>query len=357
MWPTVTWSCPARAWVSRRSKYGSSSAARSTSCSPAAPTQPASHSAARSACGGAEPPGAGPDDHLGPRPPELRDGGGGRVRPQQAAGGGHPALVGVECGRHAGVERIRRGEVDATGDGKREQHRASGCGADAGQPRQLVAGHQVEQRGRGDEGRAGELVRVELGDVGPPRLDDDGGPVGGRAGEVGGGDREQIGVPVVHDPVLRPRQERRQPSAHRPGAAGEVVDHPAAGCRELPPDVLDEVAGAGGGVGRLAEVEPSGADPDLPRPSSRRPCQDAGRARTWWSTTGRATRAARARPGATAAAARRRRARLEALRRAQPGRRAGRAARAVSRRRRDRGPPAHPRPRPRRPAGRGPAPR
>ena len=44
------------------------------------------------------------------------------------------------------------------------------------------------------------------GDVRQPRLDDDRGPVGGRAGRVGGGDLQQVGVAVVHDPVLRPRQ-------------------------------------------------------------------------------------------------------------------------------------------------------
>ena len=67
------------------------------------------------------------------------------------------------------------------------------------------------------------------------RLDGDRGPVGGLAGEVGGGDCQQVGVPVVHDPVLRPGQQWREPAAHRPGAAAEVVDHPAAGRREASP--------------------------------------------------------------------------------------------------------------------------
>ena len=58
------------------------------------------------------------------------------------------------------------------------------------------------------------------------RLDGYRGPVGGRAGEVGGGDLQQVCVPVVQDPVLRPRQQWREPAAHRAGAAAEVVDHP-----------------------------------------------------------------------------------------------------------------------------------
>ncbi len=102
----------------------------------------------------------------------------------------------------------------------------------------------------------------------------DRGPVGGRPGEVGGGDLQQVCVPVVHDPVLRPGQQRREPAAHRAGAAAEVVDHPAAGCRELSPEVLDEVARTGRGVGRLAEGKPSPADPGALERSSRRPGQD-----------------------------------------------------------------------------------
>ena len=43
--------------------------------------------------------------------------------------------------------------------------------------------------------------------------------------EVGRGDLQQVGVAVVHDPVLRAGQPGREPAAHRPGAAAEVVDH------------------------------------------------------------------------------------------------------------------------------------
>ena len=65
--------------------------------------------------------------------------------------------------------------------------------------------------------------------------------VGGRAGQVGDRDLEQVGVAVVHDPVLRPGQPRREPAAHRPGAAAEIVDHAAAGCRKVRLESVDEV--------------------------------------------------------------------------------------------------------------------
>ncbi len=82
-------------------------------------------------------------------------------------------------------------------------------------------------------------------------------PSAAESRDVGGGDLEQVRVPVVEDPALRPGQERREPPAHRPAAAGEVVDHPAAGRRKVPPELLDEVAGPGRGVGGLAQVEPA----------------------------------------------------------------------------------------------------
>ena len=59
---------------------------------------------------------------------------------------------------------------------------------------------------------------------------------------IGGGDLEQVRVPVVHDPVLWPRQQRREPAAHRARAAAEVVDHAAAGCGEAWHELIDEVA-------------------------------------------------------------------------------------------------------------------
>ena len=70
------------------------------------------------------------------------------------------------------------------------------------------------------------------------------------------------GVAVVEDPALRPGQERREPPAHRPAAAAEVVDHrrPPAGRRRA--EVRDELSGPGRRVRALAQVEPARADPD-----------------------------------------------------------------------------------------------
>ena len=50
------------------------------------------------------------------------------------------------------------------------------------------------------------------------------GSVGGQAGHVDGGQRQQVRVAVVEDPVLRPGQQRREPASHRTAAAGEIVD-------------------------------------------------------------------------------------------------------------------------------------
>ena len=87
-------------------------------------------------------------------------------------------------------------------------------------------------------------------------------PSAASPGRSVGGDGQQIGVPVVHDPVLRSGQPRREPAAHRPGAAAQVVDHLATGRRKMPPQLFDEVGRAGRSVGRLAEGEPRPADPD-----------------------------------------------------------------------------------------------
>lgn len=110
--------------------------------------------------GGAKSPGARPDDDLAPGSAEPIDGGRDGVRAEQAAAHRRPALVGVECGRHAGVERIRGGELDVADDGQRQQHGTPGRGADVDQPDQLIPSHEVEQRRGGDEARAGEIVRT-----------------------------------------------------------------------------------------------------------------------------------------------------------------------------------------------------
>ena len=61
--------------------------------------------------GSAEPPRARGDDDLGPGPAEPLDRGVDGVRAEQAAARGQAALVRVERGRHARVERIRRVEA------------------------------------------------------------------------------------------------------------------------------------------------------------------------------------------------------------------------------------------------------
>ena len=84
------------------------------------------------------------------------------------------------------------------------------------------------------------------------------------------GKLQQVGVAVVHHPVLGPGQPRREPAAHRAAPAAEVVDHEAAGRGEVPREALGELGRARRRVGRLAQGEPLRADPDgLPRSSRR----------------------------------------------------------------------------------------
>ena len=168
-------------------------------------------------------------------------------------------------------------------------------------------------------------LRRQPRDVGSPRLDS---PGRRRA--------PAARVAVVHHPVLRPGQPRREPAAHRAAAAAEVVDHERAR-GEVPREALGELGRAGRRVGRLAQVQPLRADPTAaaviaPLPRGRR------RGRTWWPATRAATRAAPGRPAAGGRAARRPRASGAARRRAPPGRRAGPAAPAGCRRRRARAP-------------------
>ena len=76
----------------------------------------------------------------------------------------------------------------------------------------------------------------------------------GRRG--GDGELQQVRVAVVHHPVLRPGQPRREPAAHRAAAAAEVVDHEAAGRGEVAREALGELGRARRRVGRLAQGEP-----------------------------------------------------------------------------------------------------
>ena len=138
-WSTVTARCPGSGL--RQTSAGvraRPSAASSGSCSHAAPTQPVEPLRRQLGLGGAEPPGARPDEDLGPRRAEPLDGGRDGVRAEQAAAHRRAPLVGVEGGRHAGVERIRRGQLDLTDDGQRQQHRAPAPPQTATRPGQLV---------------------------------------------------------------------------------------------------------------------------------------------------------------------------------------------------------------------------
>ena len=114
------------------------SAASSGCCSQAAPTQPREPLRRQVGLDGAEPPGAGPDEDLGPEPAERLDGGRDGVRAEQAAAAGRAALVGVERGGHAGVQRIRRGQLDAADDREGQQDGTARAGTDGDQPGQLV---------------------------------------------------------------------------------------------------------------------------------------------------------------------------------------------------------------------------
>ena len=78
----------------------------------------------------------------------------------------------------------------------------------------------------------------------------------------GHGKLEQLGIAVVHHPVLGPGQPRREPAAHRAAAAAEVVDHEAAGRGEVLREALGELGRARRRVGRLAQDQPLRADPD-----------------------------------------------------------------------------------------------
>ena len=176
---------------------------------------------------GSESPGAGPDQDLGSQSAKLLDGDRDGVRTEQAPPLRRAALVGIEPGGHATIQWVRRCQLDATDDGQRQQHRTLGAGTDGDQAGQLVLGQHVKQPGGGDEACASQIARVQLGDVGLPCFDGDLGPVGSGAWGIGYADLEQVCVPVVPDPMLRPGQQRGEPAPHRPGAAAEVVDHPA----------------------------------------------------------------------------------------------------------------------------------
>ena len=158
------------------------------------------------------------------------------------------------------VQRLLRGQGHATDDGQREQHRkpaqAPSIRASSSAVSRSSSAEAVTRLAPARSPGASRVMSDRL------RLDGDGGPVGGRARRVGDGELQQVRVPVVHDPVLRPGQPRREPAAHRAAAAAEVVDHEAAGRGEVPREALGELGRARRRVGRLAQDEPLRADPD-----------------------------------------------------------------------------------------------
>jgi hypothetical protein len=108
---------------------------------------------------------AGPDEDLGAEPGELLDGERDGIQVEQAAPLRRAALVVIKCGRHAAVQWIRRGQGDAADAGQGHERRTSRARTDGDQPGQLVRVQEVQQRRGGDQGCAGEIVRVQAGDV------------------------------------------------------------------------------------------------------------------------------------------------------------------------------------------------
>ena len=281
------------------------------------------------------------------------------VRAEQAA----PAVVRRWWALNAAATR-RRADRPGSSSTRPTTDRVSSTGQPA--PAQAatsrsssVAGQHVEQRRGGDQGRAGEVARVQPGDVVLSRLDGDRGAVGGRAGEVGGGDaragrRRGRAATQCCGPGSSGASQR--PIAPLPQPRSWITARPVG--REVAQEALDEVGGAGRGVGGLAQREPLRLTRTSSRRSSRRPGQDACERRTWWPTSAssdsrrsRAARRSRSRSSASPSQARS----AAASAAGSPGGTSSPGRLAV--RRRDRAPPAPRRRRSRRPARRGPAPR
>ncbi len=185
------------------------------------------------------------------------------VRAEQAAAHRRPALVGVEGGGHACVERI--GRASARPGRRRRASAAPGTrpGADVDQARQLVAGHQVEQRRGGDRpapARSSGRSRVMSDRLVSTTTE---APSAAGPGRSAAATCSSSASRSCSTQCCGPGSERREPAAHRPGAAAEVVDHHGGrSAGSARPRRGRRVAGAGRGVGRLAQLEPRGADPD-----------------------------------------------------------------------------------------------
>jgi hypothetical protein len=131
---------------------------------------------------GTQSPGARPDQDLSPQAVELLDGKRHSVRAEQAAPGRRAALVGVERGGHAAVQRIRRGQAHATDDRQSQQRRTRCAGTDGDQRGQLFLGQDVQERGGGDERCPGEVAWLQPGQVRLLDLESHRSPVSSRAG-------------------------------------------------------------------------------------------------------------------------------------------------------------------------------
>ena len=163
-WSTVTASCPARPPPDagarrRRSRRPARAAARTRR-----PPSPVNHSAARSASAAPSRQGLGRTRTSAPSRPNASTATATASGPSRRPPAGRAALVGVEGGGHAGVQRIRRGRA------RRDRRRTASAGRDSPRrrrrstsPASSSRGQQVEQRRGGDEGRAGEIARVAAG--------------------------------------------------------------------------------------------------------------------------------------------------------------------------------------------------
>ena len=102
------------------------------------------HSRRQVGLGGAESPGAWPDEDRGPESAERIDGDRDGVRAEQAASVVVRRWWASNAAATRGIEWIRRVQVDATDDGQGQQDGTPGAGTDGDKPGQLLARQQVQ---------------------------------------------------------------------------------------------------------------------------------------------------------------------------------------------------------------------
>ena len=333
---------------------GAASAASAGSCSQAAATHPPSHSAIRPAWAASRRQGLGRTTHSAPRSSSTAA--------ATASGPSRPAaaLVGVERGGQARVERVRRGEGDAADDGEREQHRdGRRRRAASRRARPRSAGRAAPRRRRGSRRR---------GPPGASRVTSD-----RRASTVTAA-RAAPATASASRSASRScttqccgpgsRGASQRPIAPLPPPRSWITRRP--GARRCRAQALGELLRARRRVGRLAQLEPLRADRcALIAPPPRATGDASARRPARTPATSDAVAGHRRSDARRSRAARRRRARSSASpsqRRSAAPRAAGVAGRdqqprpgAV--RRRGRGPRSPRRRRRRGPARRGPGPR